>query len=152
MDDDIMTRTLCVEFTEFPGADEAWLEEKARAIGEVLVPRLGGKLEWGQVVVLPDRKGIGLALLFYPGFEHDLGLAETVMKVVFEKTGIELPKRGGKGKARRKDGLPCVGLGPRFPPEFFASHGKIRPVSPVIHSGDGKGKRPRTQKPGRQGA
>ncbi len=95
-------KKFCLEFTDFHGADMPWLMEKARAIGEVLVPRLGGNLEWGQVVVLPDRKGIG--------------------------------------------------LGPRFPPEFYASHGKIRPVSPVIHSDREAGKRSRTQKPGRQGA
>ncbi len=151
MNDDIMTRTFCVEFTDFPKVDEAWLEGKARAIGKALFDRLGSNLEWGQVVTLPKRSGIGLALLFAEGYEHAPAIAETIFEIVCEHTDIVLPK-SGRGKPSRKDGLPRFGLGPRFPAEFYASHGRIRPVSPVIHSAHGTGKRSGTQEPGREGA
>lgn len=124
---------MSLEFTHFPKVDEAWLEDKANAIGEALLDRLGRHLEWGQVVTLPKRDGIGLALLFARGHEHDSAIAETVFEVVCEKTGIELSKPGRSGKANRKDGLPQAGLGVRFPAEFYESRGRIQPGSQRMH-------------------
>lgn len=124
MTDNILERTLCVEFTGFPEVDEAWLEAKVRAIRRSLIDRLGGKLEWGQLVTMPERSGIGLALLIAPGHEHDPSFAKTVFEAVCESTGIVFPK-SKRGKARRKVELPQVGLGPRFPAEFFENKGRL---------------------------
>ncbi len=122
--DDILKRTLCVEFTEFPEVDEAWLEDKVRAIRQRLLDRLGKKLEWGQLVTMPERRGIGLALLIASGYEHDSEIAKTVIDVVCEITDVVLPRSKG-GNARRQDGLPQVGLGPRFPAEFYENRGQL---------------------------
>lgn len=124
MADDILKRTLCVEFTEFPDADEVWLEDKVRAIREKLLDRLGTKLEWGQLVTMPLRSGIGIALLIAPGHEHDPSVAEAVFEVVCETTGIDLP-RPDSGKDRCEDGLPKVGMGPRFPARFYENRGRL---------------------------
>ncbi len=147
--DEVLTRTFCMEVSHFPDVDEAWLEERARAIGEAINDRLIHKIEWGRVYVLPDRNGIGLVFLMWPEFKADPEVAGTFMEIICEKTDIDLPKTG-RSKARREGGLPRFGLGPRFPAEFFTSHGKIAPVSPVIHSEDGESERPGTQEPGRE--
>lgn len=135
---DVLERSFCIQVTDFPNVDEAWLEEKARAIGTELLDRLKGKLEWGQVVTLPTGNGIGIVLLLARGCKQDQTLAETVMRVVCENTGIE-PSEGRGKKPTRKGGMPRMGLGPRFPAEFYESHGRIGGVSPVIHSEDGTG-------------
>lgn len=124
MTNDILTRTICVEFTEFPDVDETWLEDKVRAIRRKLLDRLGKKLEWGQLVTMPERRGIGLALLIAAGHEHDPVLAKTVFEVVCETTGIDLP-RLKSGKVQREDGLPQVELGPRFSTEFYENRGRL---------------------------
>lgn len=150
MSNEILKRTLCVEFTEFPDVDEAWLEDRAKEIGETLMRRLRGKLEWGQIFSLPARSGIGLALLMFRGHEHDETIVETVFEIVCEKTGIDL-KKSGKQK-RRKGGFPSFGLGPRFPAEFYESRGRNRSVSPVIHLDHGAGQRSGNSQSGREGA
>ncbi|OJU94435.1 MAG: hypothetical protein BGO23_03265 [Solirubrobacterales bacterium 67-14] len=152
MDDEILTRTFCIEVSHFPDVDEAWLNERATAIGLAINDRLIHKLEWGRVYALTDRNGIGLVYLMWPEYKHDETVAATFMEIICEKTDIVMPKPGSRKKPHRKGGMPQFGLGPRYPAEFFASHGKIDPVSPVIHSGSGEGKRARTQKPGWQGA
>jgi hypothetical protein len=149
--DDILARSACFQVTGFPDVDEAWLEEKARAIGEDLMVRFGGKLEWGQVVTLPTGNGIGIVLLLAPGCEQTPELARSLVEIICQQTGVELPK-SKRGKAKRKGGMPQFGLGPRFPAEFYESHGRIGGVSPAIHSGHGTSKRSGTQKSGRQGA
>ena len=150
MDDEILTRTFCIEVSHFPDVDQAWIEERALAIGHAINDRLIHKIEWGRVYALTDRNGIGLVYLLWPAHKHDETIVATFMDIICEKTDIVMPKRGSRKKPHREGGMPQFGLGPRYPAEFFASHGKIDPVSPVIHSGYGKGKRSRTQKPGRQ--
>lgn len=54
MNDSILNRTFCFEFTDFPDVDEAWLEKTARALGKDQVNSMGRKLEWGQVVTMPE--------------------------------------------------------------------------------------------------
>ena len=152
MDDEILTRTFCIEVSHFPDVDEAWLDERAKAIGHAIKDQLIHKLEWGRVYALPDRNGIGLVFLMWPEYKHDETVVQTFMEIICEKTDIVMPKPGSRKKPYREGGMPQFGLGPRFPAEFFASHGKIGPVSPVIHSKNGKGKRSRTQKSGRQSA
>jgi len=122
--DDILTRSACFQVTGFPDVDEAWLEEKAREIGEDLMASFGASLEWGQVVTLPTGNGIGIVLLLAPGCEQTPELAGTLMEIICQRTGIELPKTK-RGKPKRKGGMPQFGLGPRFPAEFYASHGQI---------------------------
>lgn len=148
---DILERSLCIQVTDFPDVDEAWLEEAAKAIGAELLDKLKGKLEWGQVVTLPTGNGIGIVLLLLPGCKQDQTLAETLMRVICEHTGIELSdsKRNG---AKRKGGLPRMGLGPRFPAEFYESHGRIGGVSPVIHSDHEASERSGTSESRREGA
>lgn len=139
MDDEILTRTFCIEVSHFPGVDEAWLQERATAIGLAINDRLIQKIEWGRVYALPDRHGIGLVYLLWPEYEHDETVVAAFMEIICEKTDIVMPKPGSRKKPHRKGGMPQFGLGPRFPPEFFASHGRIDPVSPVIHPGNGEG-------------
>ena len=152
MDDEILTRTFCIEVSHFPDVDEAWIEERALAIGHAINDRLIHKLEWGRVYALTDRNGIGLVYLMWPEYKDDETVVKTFMEIICEKTDIVMPKSGSRKKPHREGGMPQFGLGPRYPAEFFASHGKIDPVSPVIHSRNGKGKRSGTQKPGRQSA
>jgi hypothetical protein len=152
MDDEILTRTFCIEVSQFPDVDEAWLKGRATAIGLAINDRLIHKIEWGRVYALTDRNGIGLVYLMWPEYKHDMTIVATFMEIICEKTDIVMPQPGSRKKPHREGGMPQFGLGPRYPAEFFASHGKIDPVSPVIHTGNGKGKRARAQKPGRQGA
>lgn len=128
MEDEVLSRSLCIEVSHFPDVDEAWLEERATAIGKAIVDRLIHKIEWGRVYALTDRNGIGLVFLMWPEFKHDLSIPRTIMEIVCEKTHIVMPKPGSRKKPHRKGGMPRIGLGPRYPAEFFASHGKIQPV------------------------
>ncbi len=152
MDHEVLSRTFCIEVSHFPDVDDNWLEERAAAIGHAINDRLIHKIEWGRVYALTDRSGIGLVFLLWPEFKNDESIAATFMEIICEKTGIVRPKPGSRKKPRRKGGMPKFSLGPRFPAEFFLSHGKIEPVSPVIHSAYGKGKRAGTQESRRQGA
>lgn len=149
MDDEILKRSFCVEISHFPGVDDAWIEDRAMAIGTAINERLIHKLEWGRVYGLTDRNGIGLAFLIAKGFEQDSSIVSTFMEIVFQATGI---KTGRGGRAFREGGMPRVCLGPRYPAEFFESRGEIEPVSPVIHSDHGTSKRSGTQESGWEGA
>lgn len=137
MEDEVLSRSLCIEVIHFPDVDEAWLEERAIAIGRAIHDLLIHKIEWGRVCVLPTLNGIGFVFLMWPEFKRDQSVSRTLMEIICEQTGIVLPKPGSRKKAYREGGLPQMGLGPRFPAEFFASHGRIEPVSPVIPSSGG---------------
>ena len=146
MDDEILTRTFCIEVSHFPDVDDAWLQERATAIGHSINDRLIHKLEWGRVYALPDRNGIGLVFLMWPEYKHDETVTETFMEIICEKTDIVMPKPGSRKKPYRKGGMPQFGLGPRFPAEFFASHGKIDPSMGPLQSSHGKDRYSRTQR------
>ena len=146
MDDEILTRTFCIEVSHFPDVDDAWLQERATAIGHSINDRLIHKLEWGRVYALPDRNGIGLVFLMWSEYKHDLTITETFMEIICEKTDIVMPKPGSRKKPYRKGGMPQFGLGPRFPAEFFASHGKIDPSMGPLQSSHGKDRYSRTQR------
>ncbi len=152
MDDEVLSRSFCIEVSHFPDVDDDWLDERATAIGLAIKDRLIHKIEWGRVYALTDRRGIGLVFLMWPEYQNDESVIRTFMEIICEKTDIVMPKPGSRKKPHREGGMPEFGLGPRYPAEFFASHGKIAPVSPVIHSGNGKGKRSGTQKSRRQSA
>ena len=37
MDDEILSRTFCIEVSQFPGVDDDWIEERAAAIGHAIL-------------------------------------------------------------------------------------------------------------------
>ena len=147
MEDEILNRSFCIEVSHFPGVDEAWIEERALAIGHAINDRLIHKLEWGRVYALPDRNGIGLVYLMWPEYKQDETVVKTFMEIICEKTDIVMPKRGSRKKPYREGGMPQFGLGPRFPAEFFASHGKIDPHTGALQSSHGKDEHSRAQRP-----
>ena len=147
MDDEILTRTFCIEVSHFPDVDEAWIEERALAIGHAINDRLIHKLEWGRVYALPDRNGIGLVYLMWPEYKDDETVVKTFMEIICEKTDIVMPKPGSRKKPYREGGMPQFGLGPRFPAEFFASHGKIDPHTTSLQSSHGEDEHSRAQRP-----
>lgn len=51
---------VCIELTDFPGVDLAWLESRATAIENAMAERLNGTLNWQKVVANPETDGFDI--------------------------------------------------------------------------------------------
>ena len=85
-------RKICLEFSDFPGADMPWLIEKAKAIEDAMSERLSGVFLWHSVVGEPEISGFRVFFEVDPdGDGIDDTVPETLVGIIREVAGDDLP-------------------------------------------------------------
>lgn len=77
---------VCIELTDIPGVDLAWLKSRATAIESAMGDRMDEMLEWQRVVANPENQGFDIYFRVSPDGESQgdlvpLALMEIVREV-----------------------------------------------------------------------
>lgn len=87
-------KKVCLEFTDFHGADMPWLIEKAEAIEKAISERLAGAFLWHSVVAEPEIDGFRVFFQVDPdGDGIDPTVPETLVGIIREIAAEDLPGR-----------------------------------------------------------